>query len=169
MSWTTAHDDDAMIINPTIRLATFADAPQIAQMSRILIEYGMRSRWTAPRVAHCIRDRSTNVAVAAGETGLAGFAIMHYKADEAHLALLGVDPAHRRKRVGAALMAWHEEAALVAGIGTIYLEARAGNGAARAFYRSLGYREVQHVREYYPNFEDGVRFAKDLWDRPAGG
>ena len=158
-----------MITHHEIRLARLDDAPQIAEMSRDLIEHGMAWRWTTASIQACIRSRTTNVAVAPAEHGLAGFAIMQYKDDEAPLSLLAVHPAHRRKRIGAALMAWHEAAALTAGIGTIYLESRAHNAEGRAFYLGLGYREVQFVRGYYANREDGVRFAKDLWAQvPAG-
>jgi ribosomal-protein-alanine N-acetyltransferase len=60
-------------------------------------------------------------------------------------------------------MAWHETAALTAGISTIYIEARASNAGTRAFYRQLGYSEVQVMRGYYEGIEDAVRLAKDLW------
>jgi [ribosomal protein S18]-alanine N-acetyltransferase len=152
-----------MIANHAIRLATNDDAPRIAEMSRDLIEHGMRWKWTPASIRGCIRNAAINVAVAPDGQGLAGFAIMQYLDDEAHLMLLAVHPHKRRHGVGAALMAWHEEAALTAGLGTIYIEARAGNTAARTFYGKLGYREVQYVRGYYSNHEDGVRFAKDLW------
>ena len=51
-----------------------------------------------------------------------------------------------------------------AGLGVIRLEARCGNGAARGFYRKLGYREFSRVQGLYDGIEDGVRLAKDLWD-----
>jgi ribosomal-protein-alanine N-acetyltransferase len=156
-----------MILDHAIRLATFDDAPRIAEMSRDLIEHGFRWKWTPPSIRNAIRDRATNVAVAAADKGIVGFAIMRYRDNEAHLVLLGVDPGHRHKGVATALMAWHEATALTAGIGTVYIEARANNEGARAFYRKLGYREVQQVRGYYGGIEDGVRLAKDLWAAPA--
>ena len=155
-----------VILKHDIRLATLDDAPRIGAMSRDLIEHGLHWRWTPSSIRRCIRSADTNVAVAPSEHGIAGFAVMQYKDDEAHLILLGVDPAHRRRGVGSALMAWHETAALTAGIGTIYIEARANNSGTRAFYRRLGYHEVQRVRGYYEGVEDAVRFAKDLWSAP---
>jgi ribosomal-protein-alanine N-acetyltransferase len=152
-----------MISQHAIRLATIDDAPRIGAMSRDLIEQGLRWRWTPARIRECIRSRSTNVAVAPAGEGIAGFAIMEYKDDEAHLILLGVDPAQRRRGIASALIAWHEDAALTAGIGTVYVEARADNAETRAFYRKLGYREVQRVGGYYDGVEDAVRLAKDLW------
>lgn len=156
-----------MILNHAIRLATFDDAPHIGTMSRELIERGLSWRWRASSIRHCIRDPATNVAVAPSMDGIAGFAVMQYKDDEAHLILLGVEAARRRQGIGSALMAWHETAALTAGIGTIYIEARANNAGTRAFYRALGYREVQWIRGYYEGVEDAVRLAKDLWETPA--
>jgi ribosomal protein S18 acetylase RimI-like enzyme len=152
-----------MISQHDIRLATIADAPRIGAMSRDLIEQGLRWRWTPESIRECIRSRTTNVAVAPLGQGIAGFAIMQYKDDEAHLILLGVDPAQRRRGIASALMAWHERAALTAGIGTIYVEARANNEETRAFYRRLGYSEVQRVSRYYDGVEDAMRLAKDLW------
>ena len=152
-----------MISQHAIRLATADDAPYIGLMSRDLIEQGLRWRWTPARVRDCIRSKTTNVAVAPSAQGLAGFAIMEYRDDEAHLVLLGVEPSHRRRGIASALIAWHEQAALTAGIGTVYVEARADNAETRAFYRKLGYSEVQRVGRYYDGVEDAVRLAKDLW------
>lgn len=152
-----------MISPHAIRLGTIDDAPRIGAMSREHIEQGLRWRWTAERIRHCIRSRTTNVAVAPLAHGIAGFAIMEYKDDEAHLILLGVEPSYRRRGIASALIAWHEDAALTAGIGTVYVEARANNEATRAFYRTLGFSEVQRVGRYYDGVEDAVRLARDLW------
>jgi ribosomal-protein-alanine N-acetyltransferase len=157
-----------MILKHEIRLATLADAARIGEMSRDLIEHGLGWRWTPARIVRCLRDPATNVAVANAGDGecVSGFAIMRYKDDEAHLVLLGVDPAVRRHGIASALVSWHEAAALTAGIGVAYVEARASNDAARALYRKLGYREVQLVRGYYEGIESAVRLAKDLWASP---
>jgi [ribosomal protein S18]-alanine N-acetyltransferase len=160
-----------MALARSIRLARRDDAPAIARLSRDQIERGLGWRWTAPRVLRSILDVHSNVIVAPGpEGGLAGFGIMKYHDEEAHLLLLAVDPAARRQGLGAALVAWLEASAQVAGLGTIYLEARASNGGARAFYRHLGYREIQQVEGYYSGREASVRLGRDLWEeRPQPG
>jgi ribosomal-protein-alanine N-acetyltransferase len=155
-----------MISHHDIGLAVADDAAHIALMSRDLIEHGLGWRWTPPRILKAIRDPVTNVAVARIQGKLVGFALMQYKDDEAHLLLLAINPACRRNGIGTALMAWLEACALTAGIGFIYLEARARNDEARAFYRRLGYSEVKRVRGLYAEHEDGVRLAKDLWATP---
>jgi len=153
----------ARISEHEVELARAADASRIAGMSRDFIEYGLGWKWTAARVLKCIRDPATNVIVVRDGGGLAGFAIMQYKDDEAHLLLFAVDAASRRRGVGAALLAWLEETALTAGIGVVYLEARERNAEARAFYRRHGYNEIARVPRMYRGVEDGLRIAKDLW------
>jgi len=157
-----------MIDHLTLRLATRADSAQIAAMSRDLIERGLGWSWTPRRVLRSIGDAHTNVVVAletkhdVGQR-LTGFGIMKYHDDEAHLLLLAVQATDRRRGIGAALVTWLEKAALVSGVGQVYLETRMSNLQARAFYRRLGYREVQTVPGYYQGVEPGVRMAKDLW------
>jgi [ribosomal protein S18]-alanine N-acetyltransferase len=152
-----------MISDLTLRLARETDALRIAQMSRDQIERGLGWSWTTQRVLRSIFDAETNVVVALKAGKLCGFAIMKYHDDEAHLLLLAVQPSTRRQGVGAALVAWLEQAALTAGVGQVWLEARQGNAAARAFYRQLGYREIQVLPRYYQGREACVRIARDLW------
>jgi ribosomal-protein-alanine N-acetyltransferase len=77
--------------------------------------------------------------------------------------LLAVQSDRQQRGIGAALLRWLEASALTAGIGVVYLEARATNHVARAFYRQLGYREFNILPRYYRGVEDAVRLAKDLW------
>ena len=156
---------------PMLRLATAADAPAIAALSRDRIERGLGWRWTAPRVLRSIVDRNTNVVVATNADSsvarLLGFGVMHYHDDEAHLLLLAVRADAGRCGVGSSMVRWLEQSALVAGVGQVYLEARQTNAAARAFYAGLGYREIQTVPGYYLGREACVRLAKDLWLAPV--
>jgi ribosomal-protein-alanine N-acetyltransferase len=146
-----------------IRLASPRDAVHIADMSRQLVEVGLGWSWTPRRVIRSLHRSDTNVAVAHDGGRIIGFAISSYRGDEAHIALFAVEPGSRRCGIGTALINWVEETALTAGIGVVYLEARASNVGARAFYRKLGYREIKRVPGMYRGVEAGVRLAKDLW------
>lgn len=145
-----------------IRLAAAHDASRIAELSRNAIEHGLPWRWTPARVLRCLADRSVNVVVAHDGASLAGFAIMKYRDEDAHLWLLAVAPAARRKGVASALMQWLETTARVAGTNLIWLEARRSNAPALAFYRQLGYRQLDVLPGRYEGIEDGVRLGKDL-------
>ena len=146
----------------SIRFATRDDALAIAEMSRDHIEQGLGWSWTRERILRSLRHRDTNAIVAMGEDGRAGFAIMKYGDDEAHLLLLAVAPAQRRRGIGRALVAWLERTVEVAGIGRITLETRAGNEVARAFYGSLGYAQAQLLPGYYGGRETSVRMTKAI-------
>ncbi len=148
-----------------IELATRADASAIADLSRDVIEHGLGWSWTAPRVLKALRDDATNVIVARQHRllkDIAGFAVMRYGDDTAHIVLFAVDPAYRRNGIGRALMAWLETTARTAGIKTIQLEARSSNTEARAFYLQLGFNEAGVRVSYYRGVEDAVRFEKSL-------
>jgi ribosomal-protein-alanine N-acetyltransferase len=146
----------------TFRLARSRDAADIAAMSLAFIEHGLRPSWSAARVVRHVRHPESIVLLAEQGRRIAGFAIMDFGDDSAHLNLLAVVPAQRRRRVGERLVAWLEETALTAGTFIVELELRAGNSAARAFYESLGYSEVARISGYYQGIEDAVRMRRDV-------
>ena len=154
--------------NLTVRLATLDDAAEIAAMSRDLVESGLGWTWTVARVARNIRSPSTLTVVACAPERTAGFAIMFCSDEHAHLSLLAVRRAWQRAGIGRHLVAWLEEAGLVAGIGTVRLELRASNRGARRFYERLGFQEVARVPEYYGGVETAVRMARDIRRGLAG-
>ena len=131
-------------------------------MSRDFIEHGLGWSWTRERILRSLRHRDTNAIVAVREADRAGFGIMKYGDDEAHLLLLAVKPSHRRCGVGSAMVEWLERSAEVAGVGRITLEARASNDAARAFYGRHGYAQAQLLPGYYGGRETSVRMVKDF-------
>jgi ribosomal-protein-alanine N-acetyltransferase len=156
-----------MITHHAIRLALPNEARRVAKMSRDFIETGLGWRWTSDRVLKCLHDEATNVVVVAGRDGeIAGFAIMEYAEDAAHLLLLAVHEDARRQGIGSALLAWLEKTVLTAGIGKIFLEVRTRNEEARAFYRELGYREIKLIRRFYRGQEDAIRMSKLMWVKP---
>ena len=122
----------------TLSLAVAADARQIAEMSRDLIEQGLSWSWTPARVQHFISGCDASVVVARRESRITAFAIMHFGEDVAHLNLLAVAPEHRRQGLGRQLMEWLMATALEAGVFRINLELRTHNDQARDFYLSLG-------------------------------
>jgi ribosomal-protein-alanine N-acetyltransferase len=148
--------------------ARAADAPSLALMARQLVETGLRPAWDAARIAWHIRHPDSMVLAARSGGAIVGFAIMRYNDDNAHLNLLAVVPAHRRRGIARQLLQWLEETALTAGTFRIGLELRAGNDGARAFYSALGYRELACVPGYYQGREAAIRMLRDLAQRPTG-
>ena len=151
-----------MITDLNIHLAASSDAAEIADMSRRYIEHGLPWRWNATRVLRAMSDPATNVAVAREGAQLAGFGIMEYHDEHAHLCLFAVHTVYRQRGVGTQLLAWLERVAFDSGVAAIGLEARAENSSARAFYRRHGYTEIARVSGMYLQIADGVRFEKRL-------
>jgi len=145
-----------------IRLALPSDAQRISRLSRDLIETGLGWSWTPKRVLDSLRCKDTSSIVAGTADPVAGFAIMQFLDEHAHLSLLAIGEEHQRQGIGRGLVEWLETSARTAGIGIVYVEARAGNQAARDFYRSLGYREMFLMPGYYRGREAAVRLGHDL-------
>ena len=156
-----------MIADVAIRLATRADAADIAAMSRDYIEHGLPWRWRHDRIAAAITHPDTNVAVVDERGAIAAFGIMSYADVEAHLLLFAVHSARRRIGIGSALLLWLEAVARTAGTQRIFLEARRDNVAARNFYSEHGYHERTIKKAMYFGVADGVRLEKLLKFEPA--
>jgi ribosomal-protein-alanine N-acetyltransferase len=159
------HTTLAQVHDYRMQPARRTDASALAQMSERFIEAGLRPSWGEVRIAWHIRDPESVVLTARHCGDLAGFAIMRYGDERAHLNLLAVAPGHRRRGVARALLTWLEESALTAGTFVIALELRAGNHSARAFYGALGYQETGEVPGYYQGVEAAIRLKRDV--RPA--
>ena len=144
----------------TLGLARCADARQIAEMSRDLIEYGLEWSWTPARVRRSIEGRDSSVVVARLDQRIAAFAIMHFGDESAHLNLFAVVAEHRRQGLGRQLMEWLTATAIAAGVFRIELELRLQNESARTFYQSLGFESLTVVQGYYQGREAALRMNR---------
>jgi ribosomal protein S18 acetylase RimI-like enzyme len=148
--------------------ARASDAVRLAAMSGALIESGLRPAWGADRIGWYVRHSESVVLTARSDRTIAGFAIMRFGDEAAHLNLLAVEPVHRRRGIARRLVTWLEETALTAGTFIIGLELRAQNLGAQEFYRVLGYAEVGRVPGYYQGIEAAIRMERDVRvSRPA--
>jgi len=170
----------------TVRVAETGDAHAIAEMSRDHIESGLGWRYDPASIQRAMRRRETVVVVASARPTylarerprIAGFAIMDFADERAHLVLLAVQPVQRRQGVGRRLVEWLLESSYTAGMASIHLELRAGNEAARRFYRALGFSETVLMPRYYNGREAAMRMIRVLrapgplplaWRPPALG
>ncbi len=144
-----------------ISLATIADAEEISLLSRELIEYGLKWRYTEDRIKKLITHESKNVAVAKTTSVLAGFGIMTYREDRSNLDLLAVKTEFQGKGVAKGLVNWLEAVALSAGIQRVYVQARETNKHGVEFYNKLGYRQFAK-EQYFYGAESQIRMVKNL-------
>ena len=150
----------------THRTGRKTDAPFLARMARDYVEDGLRWTWRPRRIQRMILDPGATVRVAEAPRGpgteIAGFAIMRFELENAHLSLLAVHPSYRRRNIARALLEWLETSARQSGVREIRLEVRAGNHAARSLYTGLGYREISCVPGYYGGRESALRMSRVL-------
>ena len=138
-----------------IGFANAQDADTLAQMSRDEIENGLGWRWRTKAILAMIENPEASVlcvripSPTQENTIIAGFAIMEFDLESAHLNLLAVDPIFRRRGIAHSLLSWLEKSAKTAGIFEITLEVRTMNTGAQKFYRQLGFSEHQYLRHYY--------------------
>lgn len=151
-----------------ITVASKADAADIADMSRRLIEHGLPWTWRPERVLRAITAPNVNVAIVRELGTLAGFGIMEYWDDDAHLVLFAVRPARQRQGLGTAILGWLEASALAAGAQRIRVEARHDNVAARTFYNEHGYHELAIKSRMYSDTLDGIQLEKWLRTTTTG-
>jgi ribosomal-protein-alanine N-acetyltransferase len=146
----------------TLHLASPEDARLIALMSRELIEAGLPWTWTPERVARNLRHPETLVLTARDARRLAGFAIMRFGEERAHLALLAVRPDCQRLGIAGRMLQWLTQSALTAGIASVHLELRESNVSARRFYRAQGFTETLRIPNYYSGVETAVRMLREI-------
>jgi ribosomal-protein-alanine N-acetyltransferase len=151
-----------LVPEATLALARLADAPVIARLSHTLIETGLPWSWVPRRVEASVRQLETNVLVARAGDRIAGFGIMRYGAEAAHLDLFAVDRPWQGQGLGRRLLEWLERPARVAGLARIVLEVRADNAGSCAFYERLGYRPLALLPGYYQGREAALRLGRSL-------
>ncbi len=88
------------------------------------------------RVAASIRAPDVNVLVACVDENIAGFAIMRYGDDDAHLDLLAVAPEYRRTASDANFSSGSKNAPSLRAYFSVALEVRAENEGAQLFYKA---------------------------------
>lgn len=94
-----------------------------------------------------------------------GYIVSWIVADEMHLLNLAVHPAQRRRGIARALLSQALNLARSQGALVGWLEVRPSNGAARALYKSFGFREVGRRPGYYDDTnEDAILLALE-WGR----
>jgi ribosomal protein S18 acetylase RimI-like enzyme len=140
---------------PTVREAVLEDAEALYYLARDLAE-ALGDRRPRPdavraRLGEFLKEPRARVLVAEGEDGVVGAASIWTKPDLAHgdvvieVPMLVVSGSARRLGVGKLLIEEIQSIAADENAALIELVATKENDVARAFYRSLGFVETDHV------------------------
>ena len=82
--------------------------------------------------------------------------------DELHITCIAVDPIHQRKGLGKFLMSDLIKRSNSLATNQIYLEVKDTNEPAKAFYKSMGFKNVGNRPNFYKDGSDALIFTKQL-------
>jgi ribosomal-protein-alanine N-acetyltransferase len=133
-----------------VRRADVSDAPSIYAIERVCFH----DPYTEEFLNDLIKSRQEQFFVATNDGEIIGYAVGSASGKEGHIVSVAVDPRHRRKQVGTALLCALRAKLTAEGIKEIQLEVRKGNVGAIAFYERMGYRIISEIRHYYGDGED---------------
>ena len=128
-----------------IRAMWPADIPDVMRIERQ--SFGMP--WQESTFRALMRRPSVSLLTAEADGVVVGFAVLWFSADEGELGDLAVDPEQRGRGIGRTLLDRSIEEARLRGAGTLYLEVRESNEAARLLYESAGFETVGRRTGYY--------------------
>ena len=144
---------------PAVREAALEDAEALYYLARNLADAlgDQRPRLEAvrARLGELLEEPRARVLVAEGEDGVVGAASLWIKPDLAHgdavieVPMLVVSESARRRGAGKLLVEKVQSIAAAENAALIELVATKENDVARAFYRSLGFVETDHIALEY--------------------
>ncbi|MBC9903928.1 MULTISPECIES: tRNA (adenosine(37)-N6)-threonylcarbamoyltransferase complex dimerization subunit type 1 TsaB [Achromobacter] len=101
------------------------------------------------------------------EGKLAGFCVLMFAPDVAHLLVIAVAKPLHRQGLGGLLLDWCEQQARERGMEGVLLEVRPSNESAISFYKRHGYLQIGVRRGYYPAEKGGREDALVMQKRFA--
>lgn len=142
----------------------FDDLDQIMRIMAVAFDPQWGEAWnrrqvsdslTMPQTHYCLLDSAG--AVPADGTQAAGFTLVRAAPGEEELLLIAVDPQHRGKGIGRALLDAFIAGAKSRGAERVFLEMRENNPAV-TLYESVGFAAIGRRPDYYSS-SDGTRIT----------
>jgi ribosomal-protein-alanine N-acetyltransferase len=133
-----------------VRRVQVSDAPGVYTVERACFD----DPYTQGFLNDLIKTRSEQFFVAVDDGEIIGYAVGSANGREGHIVSVAVDPSHRRRQIGTALLCAVTTKLVAGGVKQIQLEVRKGNAGALAFYQRMGYRILSEIRQYYGDGED---------------
>jgi ribosomal-protein-alanine N-acetyltransferase len=149
-----------------IRVRAFAN-DDVPVIHAIQVQCPQAAQWRQEDYLHIARDPGATILVAEIETTIspdvAGFVVFHQVGDEAELRNIAIHPSHQRKGFARALLEVGIRELQKSGTRRLFLEVRASNQPALAFYTWAGFKVQYARRDYYQNpAEDALVMACDI-------
>lgn len=127
--------------------------PMLEADLRVILEIERRAYsypWTSGVFSDCLRS-GYSCWVADTNKSIRGYGVLSVAAGESHILNVCIDPEYQGNGYGRLLMHHLMERAEDYHAEAIYLEVRPSNKSAYQLYLSLGFNEVGHRKDYYPD------------------
>ncbi|HET9902296.1 MAG TPA: GNAT family N-acetyltransferase [Xanthobacteraceae bacterium] len=140
--------------DPVIAEASPADAAVFSRLHALSFRRG----WSEPEMEQLLLDPTVVAHGARFGRRTIGFILSRRAADEAEILSVAIDPRHRGKGCGHALLELHLRRLAGLGVLKVFLEVDEANLPARRLYARAGFAPVGSRQSYYPQ-ADGTRSA----------
>lgn len=167
VAFTTREREHGRGGNPKAPVPGMLDAMTTGHLDQVCeIERRVQSHpWTYGNFADALNAGYGAWVVRRGDD-VAGFCLVMFAPDVAHLLVIAVKPEEQGSGLGAQLLAHTERQARQRGVDAVLLEVRPSNTRAVAFYKAHGYTQIGVRKDYYPagngKREDACVFQKAL-------
>jgi ribosomal-protein-alanine N-acetyltransferase len=141
-----------------LRDATKEDLPAILEIDGA----SFSQPWSQRSFEQCFADDKTYIVIAQSDERVLGFGVAYTVGDEGEITTLAVDAAVRGQGVGEKILQALLDFCRARGAHKVFLEVRAGNGAAQRLYARCGFVEAGLRRRYYADGEDAVLMRHDF-------
>jgi ribosomal protein S18 acetylase RimI-like enzyme len=144
---------------PTMSSAAFAIAPiedgDVTAVIALWERCGLMRPWNDPAADIALARRSAHSTILIGrdDGAIIATAMVGHDGHRGWVYYVAVDPDHRGKGHGRAIMNAAEESLRQAGIAKLQLMVRSDNAKVQAFYESIGYDEQERI--IYAKWLDG--------------
>jgi [ribosomal protein S18]-alanine N-acetyltransferase len=147
--------DDLAIAPPRLFPADHGDADAVMQVMASAFDPRYGEAWTLAQLRTLFAVPGTRLCAASIAGTIIGFYAARVAGPESELLLLAVNPAWRRRSIGALLLQDWVGWAANSGVSDYFLEMRADN-PAKSLYESAGFVECGRRSDYYTG-QDGVQ------------
>jgi ribosomal protein S18 acetylase RimI-like enzyme len=139
---------------PALTIAPIEDA-DLAGVIALWQRCGLMRPWNDPAADIALARKGANAAVLVGRdgSGIAASVMVGHDGHRGWVYYVAVDPDHRGKGHGRAIMTAAEDWLRQAGIAKLQLMVRPDNTKVQAFYESIGYDEQERI--IYARWLDG--------------
>ncbi|MDH3425316.1 MAG: ribosomal protein S18-alanine N-acetyltransferase [Acidimicrobiia bacterium] len=148
------------VIAMNIRPMVASDIGEVVQLENKIYPQPWSERAFEDELSHT----DGNYMVVESDAGIVGYAGMFVTDEEAHITTVAVVDELRGQGLGTRLILQLVDLARRSGVGSLTLEVRLSNYAARDIYRRFGFVPARVRKDYYRDDDALIMWANDIGD-----